>query len=181
MVTTWENSFADWSDVTSRDDDIVEPDRLALFPKLFRWVTFVVSKVFQPKAIHLEVEVVPPADPGEFAHEGSVEPHRLFTIGFVGRAVGLNHEFPALPLIEFWNDAVRARRRPFSRSRWEEGVTPILFHFPIRLHVEIVGVKIEFTGRRIFSPGKPRLHAGRIISAVRLQAGLAEGGLLVGE
>src|SRR4030095_982904 len=53
-------------------------------------------------------------------------------------------------------------------------------HLPVRLHVEIVSVEIYFAGWRIPAPGEPRLHASRIISAVRLETGLAERGPFVG-
>ena len=70
--------------------------------------------------------------------------------------------------------------RAFARSRREEAVAPVFVHLPIRLHVEVVGVEIHFARRRILAPREPRLHAGGVVSAVRLETGFAEGGPLVG-
>src|SRR5205085_6661640 len=69
---------------------------------------------------------------------------------------------------------------PSARSRRKEAVAPIFIHFSVWLHIQIVGVKIHLAGRRVLAPGKPRLHARGVVSAVRLEPSLAERGPFVG-
>src|SRR5436190_23412747 len=129
-------SLLDRADIAAGDDHVVEPDGLLILPILFGGVALVVAVMLQPEAIHFQIHVIAPANAGEFARELAINPHRLLAVGIVRCGVRLNHELPALPLIERRNDARLAGGFAFARPGWKEAVTPILVHFPIRLHIE---------------------------------------------
>src|SRR5947207_3418882 len=127
-------SFLNRTDVAAGHDHIVEPNGLAVFPILFRRVALVVAVVFEPEAIYFQIHVVAPADASEFSDQLSVHPHGLFAVGFVRRGIRLNHELPALPLIQRRDDAVLPGGRAFARAGREEAVAPVFVHLPIRFH-----------------------------------------------
>src|SRR5204863_9255811 len=108
------------------------------------------------------------------------EPHGLAAVGFIGGGVGLDHEFPALPLIERGDYAVGGGVFAFAGAFGEKAVAPVFVHLGIDGHVHVIGVEIELAGRRIFAPGEPGLHAGELPGgAVGFEAGFAEGGPFV--
>src|SRR5207247_10986713 len=109
-------SCVNWTDVWAAHDRIVEPTLLAVFPILLRRVALVVAVVFEPGAIYFPIHVVAPADASEFSDQLSVHPPGLFAVGFVRRGVRLNHELPALPLIQRRDDSVLPGGRAFARA-----------------------------------------------------------------
>src|SRR6266566_4705980 len=126
------------------DDDIIEPNGLLFLRVVLRRIGIVVAVMFQPETVDLDVVAVAPAEAGEVAGQLPVEPHRLLTVGFVRSGIGLEHEFPTLPLIEFWDDAsLLVGGFPFVGAGREEAISPVFVHLPVDLHVHEISVKIE--------------------------------------
>src|SRR6266566_8687478 len=147
----------DWPDVAACHDDVIEPNCLAVLPVLLGGVALVIAVVFEPKAIHFQVQVVAPADAGEFSDQFTFHPHGLLAIGLVWRGIRLDYEFPALPLTQRRNDTVLPGIRALTRSRWKEAIAPVFVHLQVRFHVEVVSVEIHLTRWRILAPCEPRL------------------------
>src|SRR6185369_4958100 len=83
-------------------------------------------------------------------------------------------------MVQRGDHAVKASGSAFTWSGRKKAVAPVFVHLGVGRHIEIVSIEINLSGLRVLPPCEPRLHAGRVVSTVGLEAGLAECRPLVG-